>query len=60
MKVSTKFEFGIIVGGVKISWDKDEIFDVERTYYNARGVKVYQVQKNGVKFELAAYEVIEI
>lgn len=60
MKVSTKFEFGIIVGGVKISWDKDEIFDVERTYYNARGVKVYQVQKNGVKFELAAYEVNEI
>lgn len=60
MKVSTKFEFGIIVGGVKISWDKDEIFDVERSYYNARGVKVYQVQKNGVKFELAAYEVIEI
>ena len=60
MKVAAKFDFGIIVGGVKVTWDKDEVFTVDRTYHNARGVKVYQVQKNGVKFELAAYEVTEV
>lgn len=60
MRVKTKFSFGIMVGGKKVTWVEGETFTVISTATTSLGTKVYRVEKYGIIFELAAYEVYEI